>query len=361
MNTLEAEHHRSGTSYRTLCRRTRVVSYSSFLRWQDRQREGAPLSNPPGPAKSLPLEVDRLNNRLMGLAYGRRRTAGTGEVYREFQDQISRRDLQEMVEQVRTEHRRQEAALSRRVEWKSPGLIWSMDETELTLGELGTNVGRDIKAYWLQVRDLGSRYQFTPRMELQHVDGEAIARHLETLFNKHGAPLVLKRDNGGNLNHSAVNQVLAAYGVIPLNSPTYYPPYNGGIERAQSEFKSDLCRKLKGGLTPSRWGEDLIPVLEEVSGNVIHELNHQSRDCVDGQCACWLFNVGKTGRSRYDRRKRREAFDRITDQAVSAMALTGLMDESATSVAWRLSVESWLHQEGLIGLSQGDQVLPGFL
>lgn len=361
MSTLEAEHQRNGTSYRTLCWRTRVVSYSSFLRWQDRQREGVPLSNPPGPAKSLPLEVDRLNNRLMGLAYGRRRTAGTGEVYQEFKDQISRRDLQEMVEQVRAEHRRQEAAEERRVEWKSPGLIWSMDETELILGELETNGGRNLKAYWLQVRDLGSRYQFAPRMGLQHIEGEAVARHLETLFKKYGAPLVLKRDNGGNLNHPAVNQVLAHYGVIPLNSPTYYPPYNGGIERAQCEFKSDLCRKLKGGLTPSRWGEDLIPVLEEVSGNVIHELNHQSRDCVDGQCACWLFNVGKPGRSRYDRRKRREAFDRITDQAVFAMALTGLMDEAAASVAWRLSVESWLHQEGLIGLAQGAQVLPGFL
>lgn len=361
MSTLEAEHHRSGTSYRTLCQKTRVVSYSSFLRWQDRQREGAPLSNPPGPAKSLPLEVDRLNNRLMGLAYGRRRTAGTGEVYQEFKDQISRRDLQEMVEQVRAEHRRQEAALSRRVEWKSPGLIWSMDETELTGSELGMEGLGFNKAFWLQVRDLGSRYQFEPRLGIHHIPGEEVARHLEGLFKAFGPPVVLKRDNGGNLNHSAVNQVLAQYGVIPLNSPTYYPPYNGGIERAQYEFQIGVLRRLQSGLNPDRWGEDLIPVLQEISGNVVQALNHQSRDCIEGQCSCVVFNVGKARRSLYDRRKRREAFDRITDQASFAMALTGLMDESAASAAWRLSVETWLRQEGLIGLSQGAQVLPGFL
>ena len=361
MKTLEAEHHRSGTPYRTLCRRIRGVSYSSYRRWRDRQREGLPLANPPGPAKSLPLEVDRLNSRLMSLAYGRRRTAGMGDLYQEFKAQISRRDLQAMMEAVRAEHRRQEAALSRRVEWKSPGRIWSMDEMELTGAELSLEGAGFSKAYWLQVRDLGSRYQFEPRLGLQHIPGETIARHLESLFKAFGAPLVLKRDNGGNLNHAAVDQVLAQYGVIPLNSPTYYPPYNGGIERAQQEFQMGVFCRLQRGLHPSHWGEDLIPVLQEVTGNVVQELNHQSRDCLGGSCACAVFNIGKTERSLYDRRKRREAFDQIKAMTVGLMVVTGLMDESAASVAWRLSVESWLHQAGPIGLSQGAQVLPGFL
>jgi hypothetical protein len=55
---------------------------------------------------------------------------------------------------------------------------------------------------------------------------------LEQLFLHDGPPLVLKRDNGSNLNHQAVDEVLARYLVIPLNSPPHYPPYNGAMECA---------------------------------------------------------------------------------------------------------------------------------
>jgi hypothetical protein len=51
-----------------------------------------------------------------------------------------------------------------------------------------------------------------------------------------GRPLVLKRDNGSNLNHQAVDEVLARYLVLPLKSPPHYPPYNGAIECAVREL-----------------------------------------------------------------------------------------------------------------------------
>jgi hypothetical protein len=67
------------------------------------------------------------------------------------------------------------------------------------------------------VQDLASRYKFTPWVG-ERVLGESVAARLEQLFLRQGPSLVLKRDNGSNLNHQAVDEVLARYRVIPLNS-----------------------------------------------------------------------------------------------------------------------------------------------
>jgi hypothetical protein len=45
--------------------------------------------------------------------------------------------------------------------------------------------------------------------------------------------------------------VLARYGIMPLNSPPHYPPYNGGMECAVRELKTPLREKiLAHGLIP---------------------------------------------------------------------------------------------------------------
>ena len=62
----------------------------------------------------------------------------------------------------------------------------------------------------------------------------------------------MKRDNGSNLNHQAVNELLSEYMVLPLNSPTYYPQYNGGIENSQSIIKSALMESDYGSLRELR-------------------------------------------------------------------------------------------------------------
>jgi hypothetical protein len=62
-----------------------------------------------------------------------------------------------------------------------------------------------------------------------------VAVYLEQLFLQHGPPLVLKGDNGSNLNQQAVNELLACYRVMPLTSPTHYAPYNGGMECARTQ------------------------------------------------------------------------------------------------------------------------------
>ena len=86
--------------------------------------------------------------------------------------------------------------------YKSPLLLYQRDES-------------GAKASLNQMQDLASRYKFNP-MTGDTPCGEEISGYLVSTFNSFGAPLFLKRDNGGNLNHSAVNDVLADYFVMPV-------------------------------------------------------------------------------------------------------------------------------------------------
>jgi hypothetical protein len=91
---------------------------------------------------------------------------------------------------------------------------------------------------------------------------------------------VLKRDNGSNLNQPAVDEVLARYLVVPLNSPPQYPPYNGGMERAVRELKPPLVEKILAyGPIP----ESPVQVWAEV---LAYELNPRPRRCLDGRVVC---------------------------------------------------------------------------
>jgi transposase InsO family protein len=60
---------------------------------------------------------------------------------------------------------------------------------------------------------------------------------LHELFDEHGAPLVVKLDNGPGFVAQAVKQFLRDWSVVTLYSPPYAPWYNGAIERANRSLK----------------------------------------------------------------------------------------------------------------------------
>ena len=172
---------------------------------------------------------------------------------------------------MRREFVQQRQAELRRITWHVPGLAWSLDDAELA--RLPNH-----QLHLHQVQDLASRHKFTPFVGGRAL-GETVAARLEQLFLRQGMPLVLKRDNGSNLNQQAVDEVLARYLVIPLNSPPNYPPYNGGMECAVRELKTPLVEKIHArGPIP----ESQVQVWAEV---LAHELNHRSRGCLHGQVA----------------------------------------------------------------------------
>jgi hypothetical protein len=328
--------------YRPLCQ-SATIAYSSFMRWKGRVARSEPAIRRSGPKPVGPLDLAALQQQLRGLDHGRQRTTGTTALYDRHRHAISRRAFQQLLEATRREVLQERTAQLRRIHWNVAGAVWSMDPTELVL----THNDLRHKLHLLPLLDLASRYKFPPLLG-ERVCGERVAARLEELFAEYGPPLVLKRDNGSNLNHHAVDDVLARWLVIPLNSPPHYPPYNGGMERAQRELKNALRPKLAAAGDGTR-AAGLVLL-------TVHELNHRPRRCLRGHTACELFAGAKQNLSGYTRRRRKESFEQIRELAMNILAEMPVRTTPPADAAWRQAVETWLQQQGIITISEPKSV-----
>jgi transposase InsO family protein len=192
------------------------------------------------------------------------------------------------------------------------------------------------------VQDLCTRYRFEPLVATES-KGEAVAGHLEKLFQKHGAPLFLKRDNGSSLNHEAVDRVLADYGVIPLNSPAYYPKYNGAVEKGIREMKEALGECLPQAV---RWQPEADPALHPRRAS---RAQLQAPPQPAGHTACEAYQ--HQPRHRYNRRERLATFGWIRIHAMDRIQQLEKIDHRSLNAAWRHAAETWLRCQGLITVS----------
>jgi hypothetical protein len=336
---IEGLHEAEGLSYRTACAQE-GLAYASLMRWKERVARGATIMERPGPKKVEPLDLEALRGEIRLLCHGRKRTEGTGELYRWQRDRISRRDLERLVAEERRRKNQERNRIYHQVRWKVPRLVWAMDDTEY-------HPDPDYpKAYLHNVQDLGSRYKFAPLVGLALAGGEEVAAHLAELFEAHGPPLFLKRDNGKNLNHGIVEELLEAWLVLPVNSPCYYPQYNGGIEVGQREIKEGLlCR--------SHLPSAFLAIQADLD---VQTLNHRPRPCLGHRSPCQVFTAGRDWVRTFDRRKRREVYEWIRQKTLDLIATEGYKDDAA----WRLAVETWLLDNGFIAVHKQREVLPGF-
>lgn len=91
-----------------------------------------------------------------------------------------------------------------------------------------------------------------------------------------------------------------------------------------------------------------------------HELNHKNRRSLQWQTACRIFSVGKKELKAHNYRQRKEVFDWIRAMAIEIMAELGTAGKRTIEIAWRLAVETWSQQNGLITTTKKGKVLPGF-
>lgn len=301
-----------------------VLPYSSLMRWRSRERSGLTLWQPPGPKKAEPLDWPKFFPLLRQLNHGRVRTQGTGELYQQFAASLSRRELRSLVQDYRAD----QLAAMKRIDWLWSGLAWSCDATELDGHIL------------VPVQDLRSRYRFEP-LVLSKLDGQHIAAHLEKLFKQHGPPLLLKRDNGSPFNHRAVDEMLARFGVLPLNNPPHFPRYNGGMEKSIRDFKTALAQRLEKERSP-------LSLLAQVTA---HELNHRSRRCLQGRTACAVFH-DDAQHLRWTRRQRQTIFGLLLQNFGAMLETTTDKHHPSHATLWRVTVESWLRRQGLIQIRQ---------
>jgi hypothetical protein len=303
------------------------------------RKKDMPLVRQPGPPKVTPPDYVRVEQDIAKLSHGYARTQGTGALYARYAPCLSRRELKSMVVMARHDLNTSHRQNLRRIRWNVPNVAWSMDPCEY-----GQRDETGAKMHLNQMQDLASRYKFTP-MTGDVPCGEEISGYLTVTFNRFGPPLFLKRDNGGNLNHMAVNDVLADYFVLPVNSPVYYPPYNGAIEEAQTELKKGLAAKLSHRPCCPR------EHLEAYASTVEHDLNHQPRPCLNGKNACQVYFTGKKTFTKWERR---DAYVWITNLQDAIVCGEGVQPQAA----WRIAVEAWLNMKGFITITINGKVLP---
>lgn len=318
------------------------LSRATLLRWMSRYEQGEEVWKSPGPGKAERPDMSKLHDQIEELAHGKKRMAGTGELYLEHKEEISRRKLAELVESVRRELQDESIIAQTRIKWECPGLVWAMDEVEW----------RDEVV--LTIRDLGSKYRLKS-LVARKMNGANIALWLVTLFKRHWPPLILKRDNGSRLKCEEVDKVLMEWGVIPLDSPCYYPEYNGSVEQAQNEFQRQMDVLLVG-----EYNERELDLAVKVTG---HELNHLPRRILQNRTACEVFALGRDIKKQYGRRTRAEIYGRIREMTAEVMVgleVTGSRGNvrQRVAAAWRKATQRWLQNNGLITVKEGRDVLP---
>lgn len=318
------------------------LSYSTLMRWKRRLSAGKPAVQKPGPKKVRSLNLDQLRQEINDLDHGSKQSRGTGLLYDAYRGAISKRELNRMICFVRKGNNRQRADRRYHITWLKPNLAWAMDDCQRS-----KVVGKET-LHLHNLSDLCSRYKFNPLASTEIPCGEEVAGHLSHLFSRFGAPLFCKRDNGGNLNHGMVNEVLEQALVIPINSPHTTASYNGAIEHTQGEFKNYLRRW--------EWKADTIKAFGLLAETAAHALNHTPRRCLNGRTACCVY-FGDN-QIRYPKRQRKSIYEWIRDLAAEVSIQAG--NKTISPLAWRLAAKQWLVKNGLIKIQRAGKVLPNF-
>ena len=314
---------------------------SSFLRWQRRIRTGLAAIRT-GSARDIqaletrsPKTASAIRRKIAALAHGRHRSRGAPALCHEVRHVLSRRSFQVLVRQQRLEKWRERDAAFTRIEWSQPATVWAMDP-----GQLGPR-------HWNLVGDLASRFRFDLFVAAE-LPARTIAGQLEQLFAQHGAPLVLKRDNGSNLAGGEVDELLDAHGVIALNSPPHYPGYNGAIEYAQRELKARVEQLTSQGMK-----------LDEALVESPSLLNAKPRPCLDDRSAAEVFYTGRDDfQQQFALTRRKEIRDLIQDRSNCINARMERCGHPTQGAVRRRVVEQWLEENGLMTIHQPLIVLP---
>lgn len=127
------------------------------------------------------------------------------------------------LRRLRRLERRRRQRWRHRVHWLVPGAVWAIDGTWLDQAVVGH--GRRA----LIVVELNSK----KTLAVVSVHGERavdVERVLADLIAKHGAPLVLKLDNGSAFISERVAAFCRRHGITLMHSPVRRPSWNGTCE-----------------------------------------------------------------------------------------------------------------------------------
>jgi transposase InsO family protein len=312
-------------SWKELC--YDLLPCATVWRWRARAQAGQPVLEKPGPKKPEAFNLEGVKARIAALDHGPRRSAGTTALQAELSNALSRRRFQELV----VEERQNQLDQMKRIQWLVPGTVWSFDTTEYGPQKLRIT----------PLRDLASKYQLPVPLVGAQENGVRIAEYLEQMFQRDGAPLLLKRDLGSPLRCHQVNEVLERYRVLPLDSPPDYPQYNGSMERSM--------RDLHAALDQVRLQHDPLPIRVDLE-LATHRLNHRCLRSLGHRTPCQVYH-DPAQRQRFHGRSRQRIFREVFEQFWQFLETMPERNRHTFNAAWRLVVETWLRRQGWISVS----------
>lgn len=159
---------------------------------------------------------------------------------------VARAELAELARRYRYAYRRLGALLLYALRWTQPGRVWAIDFTDPP-----SRIDGQFDKL-LVVKDLASGYG-VDALPAPAETADLVAARLDALFLQHGAPLVLKSDNGGPFVGEPVAQLLARHRVLPLTSPPRTPRYNGSIEAGIGALKTRAHYEAARNDRPGHW------------------------------------------------------------------------------------------------------------
>lgn len=178
---------------------------------------------------------------------------------REHFPEMGKRELADFLARYRKVWRWQHQQAVHVLRWPVPGRVWAMDFTELPTLIDGCY------PYLLAVRDLASGRQLLG-LPTVHMTEETVRPALAALFAEHGAPLVLKSDNGSAFCAGQARDFLSRHGVTCLFSPARLPRYNGAIEAGIGSLKTRIARQAVLHGRPGVWAlDDVADALDEAN------------------------------------------------------------------------------------------------
>jgi transposase InsO family protein len=168
---------------------------------------------------------------------------------RECFPEMCRAELEDLVQRYRRVWRERNRQPLRVLSWPIANRVWAIDYT----GPIPPVDGQ--YPYLLAVRDLASGMQLLGQ-PVEAATGANAARALDILFASHGAPLVLKSDNGGHFACPDVQDLLQSHQVECLFSPPRWPRYNGAIEAGIGAMKNRTDDRAARAGHAKYWNSD---------------------------------------------------------------------------------------------------------
>src|SRR5207249_4739231 len=127
-----------------------------------------------------------------------------------------------------------------------PGSVWAMDHAHPPAPIEG------VYDRLLLQRDLAAQNQLVA-LPVADERAHTVAEHLEAEIRWHGAPLVVKNDNGSAYRAETVKTLLREHNVLQLFSPPATPSYNGSCEAGVGSIKTRARHESSRQGRPGQW------------------------------------------------------------------------------------------------------------